>query len=88
MGMLGMMGVERVDSSSRQNAMKNNIDRGVAGRSMMARWARVRCEVPARQRPALETLRGGERRLRRADAVFEDARRGRNRKQLRAEDGA
>jgi hypothetical protein len=37
MGMLGMMGVERVDSSSRQKAMKNNIDRGVAGRSMMAR---------------------------------------------------
>ena len=81
MGMLGMMGVDSVESSSRQKATKNNIDKGVAGRSMMAKRAQVCYEVPARQRPALETLRGGERLSRRADAVFEDARRGRNRKQ-------
>jgi hypothetical protein len=80
MGMLGMMGVESVESSSRQNAMKNNIDRGVAGRSMMAKRARGGVAVPTRQRPALETLRGGGR-LSRLDAVFEDAQRGRNRKQ-------
>lgn len=34
--MLRMMGAERVDSSSRTKAMKNSMDRGVAGRSMMA----------------------------------------------------
>jgi hypothetical protein len=48
---------------------------------MMAEKARVRYEVPARQRPALETLCGGERLSRRADAVFEAAQRGRDRKQ-------
>jgi hypothetical protein len=30
------MGVDSVDSSSRAKAMKNSIDRGVAGRSMMS----------------------------------------------------
>jgi hypothetical protein len=32
-----MMGVERVDSSSRTKAAKNSIDRGVAGRNMTAK---------------------------------------------------
>jgi hypothetical protein len=32
-----MMGVDRVDRSSRTKATKNRIDKGVAGRSMMAR---------------------------------------------------
>jgi hypothetical protein len=53
-----MTGVDSVDSSSKQKAMKNRIDRGVAGRSMLAKNARVCGEDPARQRPALETLRG------------------------------
>jgi hypothetical protein len=88
MGMLEMTGVDSVDSSSRQNATKNNMDRGVAGRSMMAKNGRVRSEDPARQRPALETRGGGERASRRAGAVFEAARRGRNRNHLGAEDGA
>lgn len=35
MGMAGMMGVEMVESSSKQKATKNNMDRGVAGRSMV-----------------------------------------------------
>lgn len=35
MGMAGIMGVEMVDSSSKQKATKNRMDRGVAGRSMM-----------------------------------------------------
>jgi hypothetical protein len=61
MGIAGMMGVDSVESSSRQKAMKNRIDKGVAGRSMMAKNARVRGEVPGHQRPALETLRGVER---------------------------
>jgi hypothetical protein len=77
MGMLEMTGVDSVDSSSRQNAMKNNMDRGVAGRSMMAKNGRVRSEDPARQRPALETRGGGgggERAARCAGAVFEAAR--------------
>jgi hypothetical protein len=59
-----MMGVDSVESSSKQKAMKNRIDKGVAGRSMMAKGVRVCCEDPARQRPALETLRGVERRSR------------------------
>ena len=38
-----MMGVEMVDSSSKQKATKNNIDRGVAGRSMVGYgYARLR----------------------------------------------
>jgi hypothetical protein len=61
MGIAGMMGVDSVESSSKQKATKNRIDKGVAGRSMMAKNARVRDEVPARQRPALETLRSVER---------------------------
>lgn len=35
MGMAGIMGVEIVDSSSKQKATKNSMDRGVAGRSMV-----------------------------------------------------
>lgn len=31
-----MMGVDSVDSNSRQKATKNNIDNGVAGRSILA----------------------------------------------------
>jgi hypothetical protein len=59
-----MMGVDSVDSSNRQNATKNRIDKGVAGRSMMAKNGRSRCEDPVGQRPALEALRGVERVLR------------------------
>ena len=36
-----IMGVDNVESSSRQKAMKKSIDRGVAGRSMVARNERV-----------------------------------------------
>jgi hypothetical protein len=35
--MLLIMGVDSVESSSRQKAAKNSIDKGVAGRSMMAK---------------------------------------------------
>lgn len=75
MGMAGMMGVDSVESSNRQKAMKNRIDKGVAGRSMMAMNARVRGKVPARQRPALETLRGVEQRSG-VQALYEGAMRG------------
>jgi hypothetical protein len=64
MGMLGMMGVDSVESSSRQKATKNRIDKGVAGRSMMAKNMRIRSEDPDRQRPALEKMRGCERLIR------------------------
>lgn len=47
------MGVEMVDSSNRQKAMKNSIDRGVAGRSMVGN----RCAV-ARESGAHETGSG------------------------------
>lgn len=58
MGMLGITGVESVDSSSRQKAMKNRIDRGVAGRSMATvESAQKAYEDPARQRPARERVR-------------------------------
>jgi hypothetical protein len=40
--MAWMTGVDRVDSSSRQKAMKNKIDRGVAGRSMATKNSRDR----------------------------------------------
>jgi hypothetical protein len=43
--------VERVDSSSRQKATKNNMDRGVAGRSMLG----YRCASVAREGGAPET---------------------------------
>jgi hypothetical protein len=59
-----MMGVDSVESSSRQNATKNSIDRGVAGRSMLAEDARARVHVgedAGRQRRVLETVRGVER---------------------------
>lgn len=60
--MLLMTGVDSVESSSRQKATKNSIDKGVAGRSMMAKDSgRVSCEDPARQRPALQTRGGVER---------------------------
>ena len=48
-----MMGVEMVESSSRQKATKNNIDRGVAGRSMVGN----RCAV-ARESGVHETGSG------------------------------
>ena len=82
-----MMGVDSVESSSKQKAMKNRIDKGVAGRSMMAKGVRVCCEDPARQRPALETLRGVERRSRPGGAALgkcASGRRGRSRKQAYA----
>lgn len=47
------MGVEMVDSSSRQKATKNNMDKGVAGRSMVG----YRCAV-ARESGAHETGSG------------------------------
>lgn len=45
------MGVEMVDSSSRQKATKNNMDKGVAGRSMVG----YRCAGCAESRRAHET---------------------------------
>jgi len=51
-----MIGVDSVESSSRTKAMKNSIDKGVAGRSMMAKNRSGGCEEAARQRPALEEL--------------------------------
>jgi hypothetical protein len=83
MGMPGMMGVDSVDSSNRQNATKNRIDKGVAGRSMMAKNGRSRCEDPVGQRPALEALRGVERVLR-PGAVWADARRRGSRRRVYA----
>lgn len=56
-----MMGVERVESSSKTKATKKRMDKGVAGRSMMAKNRGVEGEGPVRQRPARETQRGGER---------------------------
>lgn len=55
-----MMGVERVESSSRTKATKNNMDKGVAGRSMMAKNRSDHYDDPARQRPARETCDGVE----------------------------
>ena len=49
------MGVEMVDSSSKQKATKNNIDRGVAGRSMVG----YRCAGCAGSRRARDRLEGG-----------------------------
>lgn len=47
------MGVEMVESSSKQKATKNSMDRGVAGRSMVgSRCAVGLRENPARTRPA------------------------------------
>lgn len=53
MGIAGTIGVEMVDSSSRQKATKNNMDKGVAGRSMVG----YRCAV-ARGSGAHETGSG------------------------------
>lgn len=78
------MGVDRVERSSRQNATKNSIDKGVAGRSMMAKNVRLLDEVPARQRPALENLCGVERLSRRAGAVVEKAQTKRGRAQCKS----
>jgi hypothetical protein len=50
MGIAGMMGVEMVESSNKQKATKNSMDRGVAGRSMVG----SRCAV-ARESGAHET---------------------------------
>lgn len=58
--MLLITGVESDVSSNKQKATKNRIDRGVAGRSMMATNGQHDCcEDPARQRPARETRCGG-----------------------------
>jgi hypothetical protein len=44
--MLLIMGVDSVESSSSTKAAKNSIDRGVAGRSMMAEGAQCESGAP------------------------------------------
>lgn len=57
--MLLMRGVDSVESSKSTKAAKNNIDRGVAGRSMLAKNSGVYDCSPARQKSAVETRRYG-----------------------------
>jgi hypothetical protein len=55
MGIALMTGVESVESSSRQKATKNSIDKGVAGRSMLAENVQVGYEM-RRARDGLSRL--------------------------------
>jgi len=55
--MLLMRGVDSVESSRSTKAAKNSIDRGVAGRNILAKNSAVYDCSPARQKSAVETRR-------------------------------
>lgn len=67
-----MMGVERVDSSSSTKAAKNNIDRGVAGRSIVTKDR----ESPGEEAVSPETALQDSARCRRTAEVQLGAQRG------------